>query len=47
MQFPLSNDRTKITNAQFAEFPNAAGAVGPRGEKYFAIDDNIGFRCAR
>jgi iron(II)-dependent oxidoreductase len=33
-------DRTKVTNAQFAQFLNAVGPVGPKGENYFDIDDN-------
>ncbi|MGH7816388.1 MAG: formylglycine-generating enzyme family protein, partial [Candidatus Binatia bacterium] len=33
-------DRTKVTNAQFAEFLNAVGPVGPKRENYFDIDDN-------
>ncbi|HWH76548.1 MAG TPA: SUMF1/EgtB/PvdO family nonheme iron enzyme [Candidatus Binatus sp.] len=33
-------DRTKVTQAQFAEFLNAVGPVGSKGEKYFDIDDN-------
>jgi iron(II)-dependent oxidoreductase len=36
----FSIDRTKITAFQFAEFLNAVGPVGPKGEKYFDIDDN-------
>jgi iron(II)-dependent oxidoreductase len=33
-------DRTKVTNAQFARFLNAVGPLGPKGEKYFDVDDN-------
>jgi iron(II)-dependent oxidoreductase len=36
----FSIDRTKITNAQFARFLDAVGPVGPKGDKYFDIDDN-------
>jgi formylglycine-generating enzyme required for sulfatase activity len=32
-------DRTKATNAQFALFLNAVGPAGPKGERYFDIDD--------
>jgi iron(II)-dependent oxidoreductase len=55
----FSIDRTKVTNVQFAEFLNAVGLKGPKGENYFDLDDsdarvhrrgghhNISFRCAR
>jgi iron(II)-dependent oxidoreductase len=33
-------DRTKVTNAQFGRFLNAVGPLGPKGEKYFDIEDN-------
>jgi iron(II)-dependent oxidoreductase len=33
-------DRDKVTNAAFAAFLNAAGVSGPRGERYYDIDDN-------
>lgn len=33
-------DRTKVTNLEFAQFLNASGPEGPKGEKYFDIDDN-------
>ena len=33
-------DRLKVTNAQFALFLNAVGPKGPKGEKYFDVDDN-------
>lgn len=33
-------DRTKVTNAQFALFLNAIGPEGPKGEKYFDVDDS-------
>jgi iron(II)-dependent oxidoreductase len=36
----FSIDRTKVTNAQFAEFLNAIGAIGPKGEVYFDVEDN-------
>lgn len=36
----FSIDRTKVTNAQFAEFLNAVGPKGAKGENYFDIDDN-------
>jgi iron(II)-dependent oxidoreductase len=36
----FSIDRTKVTNTQFAEFLNAVGLKGPRGENYFDIDDS-------
>ena len=32
-------DRTKVTNARFAEFLNTVVPVGPKGENYFDIDD--------
>jgi formylglycine-generating enzyme required for sulfatase activity len=33
-------DRTKVTNRAFAEFLNTRGPDGPKGEKYFDVDDN-------
>jgi formylglycine-generating enzyme required for sulfatase activity len=36
----FSIDRTKVSQSQFAEFLNTFGPVGPKGEKYFDIDDN-------
>jgi formylglycine-generating enzyme required for sulfatase activity len=33
-------DRTKVTNARFAEFLNVIGPSGPGGVSYFDIDDN-------
>ena len=36
----FSIDRTKVTNSQFAEFLNAVGAVGKKGENYFDVNDN-------
>ena len=36
----FSIDRTKVTQAQFAQFLNGAGLQGSRGEKYFDSDDN-------
>jgi formylglycine-generating enzyme required for sulfatase activity len=33
-------DRNKVSNAAFAIFLNVVGARGPRGEKYYDIDDN-------
>ena len=33
-------DRTKVTNVAFAEFLNSRGPEGPKGEKYFDVDDN-------
>ncbi|HTF92218.1 MAG TPA: SUMF1/EgtB/PvdO family nonheme iron enzyme [Verrucomicrobiae bacterium] len=36
----FSIDRTKVTQSQFAEFLNAVGPVGSKGEKYFDIDDD-------
>lgn len=33
-------DRIKVTNARFAEFLNAVGVRGPRGENYYDSDDN-------
>ena len=33
-------DRNKVTNAAFAEFLNAVGPRGPRGERYYDLDDN-------
>lgn len=33
-------DRLKVTNADFARFLNAVGPKGPKGEKYFDLDDN-------
>lgn len=32
-------DRTMVTNMQFAAFLNAVGPSGPKGERYFDIDD--------
>lgn len=36
----FSIDRTKVTNAQFAEFLNVVGPLGPKGEVYFDVDDS-------
>ena len=36
----FSIDRTKVTNSQFAEFLNAVGPKGAKGENYFDIDDD-------
>jgi formylglycine-generating enzyme required for sulfatase activity len=33
-------DRNQVTNNQFAQFLNAVGAHGSRGEKYYDVDDN-------
>src|SRR5687768_1448510 len=33
-------DRTPVTNAQFAQFLNAVGLNGPKGERYFDPDDS-------
>lgn len=33
-------DKHKATNGQFAQFLNAAGALGAKGEKYYDIADN-------
>ena len=33
-------DRHKVTNRAFAAFLNASGVRGPRGERYYDIDDN-------
>ena len=36
----FSIDRTPVTNAQAAEFLNAKGAQGPKGEEWYQDDDN-------
>jgi iron(II)-dependent oxidoreductase len=33
-------DRNKVTNDQFAKFLNSVGPAGPKGEKYFDVDDD-------
>jgi formylglycine-generating enzyme required for sulfatase activity len=33
-------DRTPVTNAQFAQFLNAVGPNGPKGERHFDTDDS-------
>ena len=33
-------DRNKVTNGQFANFLNAVGTRGPRGENYYDVEDN-------
>ena len=33
-------DRNQVTNHQFAQFLNAVGPAGTRGEKYYDVDDN-------
>ena len=33
-------DRNQITNGQFAEFLNGIGPQGPRGEKYYDVEDD-------
>lgn len=33
-------DRTPVTNKQFAEFLNARGPQGAKGEKFYDVDDN-------
>lgn len=33
-------DRTPVTNSQFAQFLNAVGPQGARGERYYDVDDS-------
>jgi len=33
-------DRNQVTNGQYAEFLNGVGPQGPRGEKYYDVEDD-------